>query len=227
MTTPAVYAEGLRTLWFLASRGVEATWDGTSVVLTPPDPVADVQALEALLRPDIEGRSYLQRARKRHAPFLQEVKAAKPPDATEREWRRAIEGLESFLFSGWADEALRLGWPEDELFRVPPLWSRVDLCGAGLAIGDRIVTEITADAISILTSSGATLRIYRKPQIDYALIYATHLKLIRGNYAGDSEEPRLRAIEAAVNAYRQNNSNCGIDDAKATVMAVIKGADRK
>ena len=155
MTAPAAYAEGLRSLWFLASRGVSATWDGTAVAVAPPDPEADVQALEAVLRPDADGRSYLQRARARHAPLLREVNNAKPADATNRQWRHAIEGLESFLFSGWADEALRFGWPKDELFRVPELWSQIHLCGAGLLIGDHTVTEVTASRIGIQDRLGS------------------------------------------------------------------------
>ena len=149
VTAPAVYAEGLRVLWSLASRGVSATWDRSGVVLTPPDPTADgvIEKLEAVLRPGADGHSHLQRARERYALFLREVKAAKPADVVEREWRRAFEGLESFLFSGWADEALRLGWPHDELFRVPELWSQIHLCGAALLIGDREVVGITPNEI--------------------------------------------------------------------------------
>jgi hypothetical protein len=141
---------------------------------------ADVQALAAVLRPDADGRSYLQRARERHAPFLREVKGTKPADADNRQWRSAIEGLESFLLSGWADEALRLGWPRDELYAVPPLWSRVDLCGAGLLIGDREVTGVTSSAIQIKTASGATQSFYRKPALDYGLVYRERLKLVGG-----------------------------------------------
>ena len=151
--------------------------------------MADVQALAAVLRPDADGRSYLQQARERHAPFLREVKGAKPADADNRQWRSAIEGLESFLLSGWADEAQRLGWPKDELYAVPPLWARVDLCGAGLLIGDREVVGITSNEIRIKTASGATLAFYRKPTVDYGLIFETHLKLTRGNFAGDLRSP--------------------------------------
>jgi hypothetical protein len=129
MTAPGVYAEGLRVLWLLFSRGVSAAWDGTAVVIAPPDPTADgaIEALETVLRPDADGCSYLQRARARHASFLREAADAKPADATSRQWRDAIEGLESFLLSGWGDEALRLGWPRDELFKVPELWSQIGL----------------------------------------------------------------------------------------------------
>ena len=227
MIAPAAYAEGLRVLWLLFSRGASAVWGGTAVVISPPDPTADgaIEELEAVLRPDIEGRSYLQRARKRHAPFLQEVKGAKPPDVTEREWRRAIEGLESFLFSGWADEAERLGWPKNELYAVPPLWVRGDLCGAGLAIGARIVTEISADAISLLTPSGATLRIYRKPRVDYAVAYRARIGAVGED--GLKEEFQLRALEAVVNLYRANNPSADIDTAKAAVLAAIERSPTK
>ena len=98
MTKSAAYAEGLRVLWLLFSRGVSATWDGTTVVISPPDSTADgaIEELEAVLRPDADGRSYLPRARERHAPLLQEIKAAKPEDATNRQWRSAIEGAGVF-----------------------------------------------------------------------------------------------------------------------------------
>ena len=224
MTAPAAYAEGLRILWLLFSRGVSATWDGTAVVIAPPDPTADdaIEALEALLRPDTDGRSYLQRVRERHAPFLREVKVAKPEDVDNRQWRRAIEGLESFLLSGWGDEALRLNWSETELFRVPELWSQIHLCGAGLLIGDRIVTKVTATEIRIRTASGSTLAFYRRPAVDYRLVYETRLKLIRGNYANDgAEEPRLRALEYAVSVFRDNNRNASLEEARAAVLAAL------
>jgi hypothetical protein len=224
VTAPAVYAEGLRVLWSLASRGVSATWDRSGVVLTPPDPTADgvIEKLEAALRPGVDGRSYLQWARERHAPFLREVKAAKPTDVDARPWQRAIEGLESFLFSGWADEALRLGWPEDELFRVPKLWSQINLCGLALLIGDHTFTEVTASRIGIKTSSGAPQGFYRKPPINYALAYRTRLKMAGED--GLREEPRLRALEAVVGMYLINHPGVGVDEAKAAVLAAIKEA---
>jgi hypothetical protein len=221
VTTPAVYAEGLRVLWFLASRGVEATWDGSAVALVPPEPVADIQALEVVLHPDTDGRSYLQRARKRHAQFLREVRAAKPTDVSEREWRRAIEGLESFLFSGWADEAERCGWTRDELYAVPPLWARIDLTGAALLVGDRAVTEITADAIRVKAESGSELAFYRKPKIDYRVAYEAHLKVTRGNYHPDSEEAHLRALERTVGLFRERHPDANLEDARTTVIAAI------
>jgi hypothetical protein len=227
MTTPAIYAEGLRVLWLLASRGVSATWDGTTVAVEPPDPAADgaIEALEAVLRLDADGRSYLQLVRERHAPFLREVKAAKPEDVDARQWRRAIEGLESFLLSGWGDEALRLGWSDDELFCVPKLWSQIHLCGAALAIGDREVVNISATEIRIKTTSGATLAFYRRPEIDYRLVYTERLK--RFGLDASKEEFQLRAREHAVNVCRANTGS-GLEEAKTAVLnAIASKAERR
>jgi hypothetical protein len=222
MTAPAAYAEGLRSLWFLASRGVSATWDGTAVAVAPPDPEADVKALEAVLRPDADGRSYLQHVRERHAPFLREVKGAQPVDADNRQWRSAVEGLESFLLSGWADEAERLGWPKDELYAVPPLWSQINLCGAALLIGDRETVNVSSTEIRIKTASGATLAFYRKPEVDYGLAYRNRIKQL--GLDASKEEFQLRALEAVVNLYRNHHPNVDVDTAKAAVLAAIKEA---
>ena len=35
----------------------------------------------------------------------------RPPDVGEAHWRTALIGLRTFVASGQADEALRLGWP--------------------------------------------------------------------------------------------------------------------
>ena len=55
----------------------------------------------------------------------------------ESAWALALQGLKGFIFSGWGDQARLLGWTAAELYRVPPVWARVDLCGAALLIGDR------------------------------------------------------------------------------------------
>jgi hypothetical protein len=219
MTAPGVYAEGLRVLWLLFSRGVSAAWDGTAVVIAPPDPTADgaIEALETVLRPDADGCSYLQRARARHASFLREAADAKPADATSRQWRDAIEGLESFLLSGWGDEALRLGWPRDELFKVPELWSQIDRCGCALLIAGREVIGITPGEIRIKTPSGATPAFYRKPKVDYGVAYRARIKSLGDD--GLKEEPRLRALEAVVGLYLTNHPGADIDAAKAAVLA--------
>ncbi len=60
-------------------------------------------------------------------------------------------------------------------------------------------------------------------QLDLAAVYAERVKLIRGSYPADSEEPGLRATEHAINVYRQNNSNCDFESAKIAVLAAIGG----
>ena len=102
----------------------------------------------------------------------------RPPDVDEERWRAALRGLRKLIADGYGAEAERLGWPRDELYRVPPLWSRVDLCGVALLIGDREVANITPTEIRIKTASGATLAFYRKPDVDYRVAYEAHLKAI-------------------------------------------------
>jgi hypothetical protein len=46
-----------------------------------------------------------------------------------------VHGLQAFVASGWADQALLLGWTPIELYRVSFVWFRVDLTGAALLIG--------------------------------------------------------------------------------------------
>jgi hypothetical protein len=55
-----------------------------------------------------------------------------------------------------------LGWTSDELFAIVEPFARIDLQGAAWFIGDTNVTAVTADAITLRTTSGATLRIYRR-----------------------------------------------------------------
>jgi hypothetical protein len=143
----------------------------------------------------------------------------RPPDVDEERWRAALRGLRKFIADGYGAEAERLGWPHDELYRVPPVWARGDLCGVGLLIGDREVVEITPAEIRIKTASSATLAFYRNPEVDYGLFYRERLKLLGGD--AHMEEPRLRAVEYVVHFYRSHH-DCSLEDAKAAVMAAIK-----
>jgi hypothetical protein len=87
---------------------------------------------------------------------------AQPPcDCSEVSWARAMRGLKRFVDHGWSDKAALLGWTAVELFRLPPLWSRVDLAGAALLIGDRRVVAVTEASIVIETASGARLKFRR------------------------------------------------------------------
>jgi hypothetical protein len=65
-------------------------------------------------------------------------------------------------------------------------------------------------------------RIYREPQIDYALVFRERIKQLGDD--GLKEEPRLRAFEATVNLFRANHPDSDIDTAKAAVLAAIKEA---
>jgi hypothetical protein len=150
--------------------------------------------------------------------LLCDIEEARPPDATDAQWDAAMSGVRTFLASGRADEAMRLGWPHDELFAVPSLWANVAACG--LLIGDREVTAVTADKIQIKTASGATLSFYRRLQPDYALVYRERLKALRG-LGGD--EQHFRAFDHAVNFCRER-SGLDLEEAKALVRAAIAKA---
>jgi hypothetical protein len=155
----------------------------------------------------------------RHFPLLYDIEEARPDDVNDAQWDVAMRGLRTFLATGRPDEALRLGWTKDELYAVPPVWARGDLCGVGPLIGDREVVEVTPTEIRIKTASGATLAFYRKPEVDYGLVYSERLKLVGGD--ANKEEPRLRAVEYVINFYRSHH-DCSLEDAKAAVTAAIK-----
>jgi hypothetical protein len=139
----------------------------------------------------------------------------RPPDVVEAHWRTALIGLRKFIADGGLDQARRCGWTDDELLSVPPVWSRGDLCGAGLLIGDAEVVSITPTEIRIkVPVSGSVQAFRRAPTIDYALVFRSRLQQIAGNYSAGSEEARLRAIEHTVAEYRRNT---GADLAAATV----------
>jgi hypothetical protein len=160
----------------------------------------------------------LELARERHRPLLDNVERRCPSDVSGGQWQTAMDGLWVFLAAGYGDEALRLGWPHDELFAVPPLWSRVDLCGAGLLIGDGEVISITSSRIGIRTPNGSEQGFYRKPTVDYALVVRERLKQL-GLDAG-KEEFRLRAVEHAVNVCRAN-TGLDLESAKKLVLTAI------
>ena len=61
----------------------------------------------------------------------------------------------------WATEALGCGWTRDELFALSEAFAKLSRQGAAWLVGDATVTEITANAITIRSATGATKRIYR------------------------------------------------------------------
>ena len=81
------------------------------------------------------------------------------------------------------------------------------------------MVEVTPAEIRIKTASCATLAFYRKPEIDYGLVYRERLKLLGGD--ANKAEPRLRAVEYVINFYRSHH-DCSLEDAKAAVTAAIK-----
>ena len=64
-------------------------------------------------------------------------------------------------------------------------------------------------------------------QLDLAAVYAERVKLTRGNYVAGSGEPELRALEHAVNVYRQNHPDVRLNDAKQMVLDAIKRSSTK
>jgi hypothetical protein len=84
-----------------------------------------------------------------------------PPGCSSRQWRIAVNGRDCFVIEGWANEALKAGWTEDELF-APEHWGRIDRCGVAWLIGERRVVEATTDAITIATECGSRLSFYRR-----------------------------------------------------------------
>ena len=139
-------------------------------------------------------------------------------------WRIALDGLWVFVAAGHAAAAEAAGWTKDELFSVPPTWSRDDLRGVGLSIGDNEVVEITPTKIGVRTASGAPQGFYRKPAFDVALAYSARLKSLGLDAA--KEEPRLRAREAVVLSY-QAHCHCSLEEAKRAVLQAIAEAREK
>ena len=74
----------------------------------------------------------------------------------------ARRGLKRFLDEGWGDQATLLGWTVEELYAVPPVWARVDLCGAALLIADRKVVAVTEATITTVGVTGSHLKFYRR-----------------------------------------------------------------
>jgi hypothetical protein len=79
---------------------------------------------------------------------------------TKLAWLVAQRGVRLFCREGWSSKASAAGWSPEELYELPPVWPRVDKCGAVLLIGDRRVVEVSECTITIETPSGGHLRFY-------------------------------------------------------------------
>jgi hypothetical protein len=220
-------AEAIRVLQILGRHKIAASWVGGKVEFrSAAKPTAHLVALldshesaiVELMRPNGDGQSFLDLARDRHRPLLEATERQRPPDVADGPWRTAIDGLWAFLAGGYGDEAERLGWPRNEIYAVPALWARVDLCGAALMIGDSAVVAITSAEIRIKTVGGASQAFYRKPEPDFGLIYSERVKLLRRDV--DEAEARARAYEYAVGAYRAHRA-CDLEEAKRAMRAAV------
>jgi hypothetical protein len=152
------------------------------------------------------------------------AEASAPADVAPDRWREALDGLWVFVAAGFGDEAQRLGWSKDELFGIPPMWARIDLCGCALLIGDREVTSVEANRIVVKTSSGATQSFYRVPAPDLSLVHRERMKLLQRNLSPD--EARLRSLDFTIDFARQH-FGCDLEEAKARVrdaLAKAKGS---
>jgi hypothetical protein len=154
----ATLPSGDRALDLARSYGVAVTLkaDGSGLILEadtnpPPDVLEALRAAKPDLLRILSGREAAKAA----------SESAAPPGCPERRWAKAQYGLQRFVSEGWADQAARLGWTIEELYRVPLVWSRVDLTGAALMIGDRRVVAVTEASIVVETRSGAHLKFRR------------------------------------------------------------------
>jgi len=86
------------------------------------------------------------------------------PDAVSaKDWACACRGVEQFA-RGWAAKAMALGWTFEELFALRDPFANGSLQGAAWFVGDKTVTAVTADAITLRSASGSTTRVYRKSE---------------------------------------------------------------
>jgi hypothetical protein len=205
----------------LAESGVSARWsdeNGKAVFKAAARPPAEVIALIEARKAEISAFLHPESVKRRLDAEAEAIGAKRPVDTTDERWEEALRGLMRFRADGHGAAAERAGWSRDELYASPPLWARIDLCGAALLIGDREVIEVSAEAIRIRTASGAVLSLYRRPGVDYGLAYATRRRELARHFAGD--EPHFRAFDHAVGLCRQRE-NCGLEEAKTRVRAAI------
>jgi hypothetical protein len=148
-------APPLKALAAAKTAGVKITLDGDRLILETDPLPSDLVALLRTVKPDL-----LRVLAGREAAKIA-TNATPPPDCLPRRWTEAQDGLRRFVNDGWGDQVALLGWTAEELYRVPPLWSRIDLTGAALLVGYRRVTAVTADNIVIESRPASQLRFRR------------------------------------------------------------------
>ena len=143
--------------WPPREAGVTVTLDRDGLVLetAAPELPADVVSLLKASKPEL-----LRILAWRDAAGAV-FRAEPPPHCIPARWTKALRGLRRFVVEGWGDQAALLGWTKNELYRTPPLWSRIDLTGAALLIGDSQILAVTQDSIAIETTAGSQLKFRR------------------------------------------------------------------
>jgi hypothetical protein len=139
--------------------GVELSTTGRMRAKGPSDALArwlpELKAkraeLEAVLRPVTSSEDWLERLLARPRPDSEPL----------ARWQAHCAGVRRFVEDGWRQKAAALGWPHDELFALRDPFANGSLQGAVWFVGDKTVTAVTADAISLRSASGSTTRIYR------------------------------------------------------------------
>jgi hypothetical protein len=149
-------APALEALAAAKASGVKIIRQGNALILEatpklPPDVVALLKATKPDLLCILAGREAARDS----------LDAKPPPDCSAERWAKALHGLQSFVGNGWGDQAALLGWTTVELYRRPPLWSRIDLTGAALLVGGRRVIAVTEASILVETPSGSLLKFRR------------------------------------------------------------------
>ena len=148
-------APALKALAAAKTAGVTITLDGDGLILEADPLPSDIVALLKTVKPDLLCVLAAREAAKAA------LNAVAPPDCLPQRWVAAQDGLKRFVADGYGDQAALSGWTSDELYRVPPVWARVDLIGAALLIADRRVIAVTETAIAIETPSGSLLKFRR------------------------------------------------------------------
>ena len=149
-------APALEALAAAKASGVKVIRQGDALILEatpklPPDVVVLLKAAKPDLLRILAGREAAKAT----------LDAKAPPDCSAERWVKALHGLQSFVDEGWGDQAALLGWTPEELYRVPPFWSRIDLTGAALLVGDRRAIAVTELSIVVETPSGSRLKFRR------------------------------------------------------------------
>ena len=163
-------ALALRALAAANAAGVAVILDGDGLILEPTPPAALIAQIKAV-KPDL-----LRVLAGRVAARAIIDTAEPPPDCSEQRWVVARRGLKRFLDEGWGDQAALLGWTVEELYAVPPVWPRVQLCGAALLIADRRVVAVTEATITTVGVTGSHLKFYRAPRARVVDVVAQDVK---------------------------------------------------